>query len=75
MNQQQLAKLSAQMSHLTEEQKMLHIAMFMDPKMIPDTPKSGNVDELSQTIKQLFKEKKSSVVGESSPSIVVDFSL
>lgn len=58
MNQDTLAKLSAQMSHLTEEQKMLHIAMFMDPKMIPDTPKSGNVDELAQTIKQLFKEKQ-----------------
>lgn len=58
MNQDNLSKLSAQMSHLSEEQKMVHIAMFMDPKMIPETPKSGNVEELSQTIKQLFREKK-----------------
>ena len=58
MNQDTLAILSAQMSHITEEQKMVHIAMFMDPKMIPDTPKSGNVDELALIIKQLFTEKK-----------------
>jgi hypothetical protein len=58
MNQQALGNLSTQMSHLNEQQKMIHIAMFMDPKMIPETPKSGNVEELSQTIKKLFKEKK-----------------
>jgi len=44
-------------SLLTHEQRMVHAAMFLDPKMIPSFPPSTETIRLGETIKKMYDQK------------------
>lgn len=56
---------------LTQEQQIVQMAMFADPKLIPVFPTDPEVEHVGVKIKQLFDEKKLTSISCTKDGVIV----